>query len=572
LCFIEEVTLWRTACERSNLRTLVGPVEGTAVLPGSISLVRVALPKTTLTKAAMSQHHTAVFDAWQTACAYADVAATSHATAPTWQEHQTVRLEALLHDAAQHSRFYGQRLKAAGQGQTAHETLQRIRPVHKRELMQHFADWVADPALTLPALRAFARERSNRGEAFLGRYLVWESSGSSGEPALFVQDQHALAVADALEAARGPISLAASNAWSEWWMGSGAGVERIALVAATDGHFASVVTFERARALNPWLGATSHSFSFLQPMAHLVEQLNAFAPTVLASYPSMAWVLSEEQRAGRLKIAPHAVWTGGETLTPATRRTLGERFHAPVRDSYGASECFLIANECRCGQLHLNADWVILEPVDSRGHAVEPGEFGATTLLTNLSNHVQPIIRYDLGDRVRFVRREDEGPHTRRVAAGPPRGARNLGSGPSFSCECGSTLPVIEVQGRADDVLTLADASGHAVHLAPLALTTVLEDEAGVFDFQLAQRGPRSLRLDVHGGGSSKGAAEALRKFLHEQGLGATRLQCHGDSGSTERGRSGKQRRVVGEHATAVNGAAHPRARGAAARAKHATA
>ena len=123
-----------------------------------------------------------------------------------------------------------------------------------------------------------------------------------------MQDERALAVADALEAARGPISLAAprSNAWSDWWLGSGAGAQRIALVAATDGHFASVVAFERARALNPWLGATSHSFSFLQPMAHLVEQLNAFAPTVLASYPSMAWVLSEEQRAGRLKIAPHA--------------------------------------------------------------------------------------------------------------------------------------------------------------------------------------------------------------------------------------------------------------------------
>jgi phenylacetate-CoA ligase len=518
------------------------------------------------------QHHSAVFDAWQTACAYADVAATSHATVPTWQEHQTLRLEELLHDAALRSPFYRQRLKAAGLDQTAQETLHRIRPVHKRELMQHFADWVTDPALTLSALRAFVRERSNRGEAFLGRYLVWESSGSSGEPALFVQDERALAVADALEAARGPISLATSNAWSDWWLGSGAGGERIALVAATEGHFASVVTFERARSLNPWLGATSHSFSFLQPMAHLVEQLNAFAPTALASYPSMAWVLSEEQRAGRLKIAPHAVWTGGETLTPAMRRTLSERFHAPVRDSYGASECFLIANECRCGHLHLNADWVILEPVDSRGHAVEPGEFGATTLLTNLSNHVQPIIRYDLGDRVRFVPREDEGPHTCRVAAGPPRGARNLGSGPSSSCECGSTLPVIEVQGRADDVLTLADAHGHAVHLAPLALTTVLEDEGGVFDFQLRQHGPQALQLDVYGGSPHAGAAAALRKFLREQGLSTTRLQCHSDSHEAERGRSGKQHRVVCEHAAAVNPAPASRAKGAAARVRHATA
>jgi phenylacetate-CoA ligase len=469
---------------------------------------------------------TAVFDAWQTACAYADVVATSRAAASTWQAHQALRLAELLRGAALNSPLFRQRLAEVGPGANAFDTLQRLRPVRKRELMQRFADWVTDPALTLPALRAFVRQRANRGEAFLGRYLVWESSGSSGEPALFVQDERALAVADALEAARGPISLAGSGGWADLWMAGGS-AERIALVAATEGHFASVVAFERARTLNPWLGATSHSFSFLQPLAQLVEQLNAFAPTVLASYPSMAWVLSEEQRRGRLKIAPHALWTGGETLTPATRRTLGERFHAPVRDSYGASECFLIANECRCGHLHLNADWVVLEPVDEHGNAVAPGEFGATTLLTNLANHVQPIIRYDLGDRVRFV---------------------------PGACGCGSSLPVIDVQGRADDVLTLEDSQGHAVHLAPLALTTVLEDEAGVFDFQLAQRGPHSLRLDVYGGGPHAGAAAALRKFLREQGLGTTRVQSHSDAHEAERGRSGKQRRVVCEHAAAADG------------------
>lgn len=503
-------------------------------------------------------HHTAVFDAWHTACAYSDVVATSHASASAWQEHQALRLEELLHDAALGSRLYRERLNEAGPGANAHETLQRLRPVHKRELMQRFADWVTDPALELSALRAFLRERANRGQAFLGRYLVWESSGSSGEPALFVQDERALAVADALEAARGPISLAAASSWGGWpdlWPRA----ERIALVAATEGHFASVVAFERARELNPWLGATSRSFSFLQPMAQLVEQLNAFQPTVLASYPSMAWVLAEEQRAGRLKIAPRALWTGGETLTPATRRTLGERFHVPVRDSYGASECFLIANECRCGHLHLNADWVILEPVDERGRPVPAGEYGATTLLTNLSNRVQPIIRYDLGDRVRWM---------------------------PTACGCGSALPMIEVQGRADDVLTLEDAGGHAVHLAPLALTTVLEDEAGVFDFQLQQRGPRALQLAVYGGCShngamrqpaqaAQGAARALRAFLRDQGLGTTRVQCHSEAHGAERGCSGKQRRVVGAPTAAaepVRDGAGLRARRPAAHARLATA
>jgi phenylacetate-CoA ligase len=456
---------------------------------------------------------TAVYDAWHTAWACSDSLLVAHADATLWRRHRALRLAQLLQHSTQHSRFYRERLLRASCAGDAEATLQRLPPVRKHELMQRFDDWVTDPALSLPALRAFVHDRDRRGEAFAGRYLVWESSGSSGEPGLFVQDGRALAVADALEATRGPLSLAG--------VGGSVALPRIAFVGALEGHFAGVVAFERARALNPWLGAVSRAFSFLQPLAQLVAQLNDFAPTVLATYPSMAWVLAEEQHGARLRIEPQAVWTGGETLTAPLRRTLSERFHAPVRDSYGASECFLIANECRCGGLHLNADWVILEPLDDRGRPVPPGEPGATTLLTNLANHVQPIIRYELGDRVRFV---------------PAR------------CACGSSLPLIEVQGRADDVLTLRDRAGHGVPLTPLALTTVLEDEGGVFDFQLRQRGPHALALELYDGDAAShadGACRALRRFLRDQGLATTRLQCHCAAAPAARGRSGKQQRVV---------------------------
>jgi phenylacetate-CoA ligase len=152
------------------------------------------------------------------------------------------------------------------------------------------------------------------------------------------------------------------------------------------------------------------------------------------------------------------------------------------------------------------------------------------------------VIRYDLGDRVRFV-------------PGP--------------CACGSALPVIEVQSRADDVLTLEASDGPEVHLAPLALTTVLEDEAGIFNFQLCQRGPRSLRLDAYGSGPHAGAAAALRKFLRQQRLGTTRAQSHSDAHEAERGRSGKQRRVITEHAAAAEDEAASSGKRAASHACH---
>ncbi len=453
----------------------------------------------------------AVFDPLRTAWAWVDALAVARAPAGVWRQRQEARLAELLARAQRGSALYRERLAAAGCGATARDTLRRLAPVAKSELMARFGDWVTDPRLRLPELRAFVRDPRRRGQPYAGRWIVWESSGSSGTPGVFVQDARALAVADALEAVRGPAA--------PW---GGVGLERIAYVGALDGHFAGVVAFERARGLNPWLAGSARSFSFMQPLAALVDQLNDFAPTVLASYPSMAWVLSQAQLGGRLKLGLRSLWTGGETLTPATRRALAEAFHAPVRDSYGASECFLIASECSRGRLHLHADWTVLEPVDERARPVPEGQFGDSTLLTNLSNHVQPIIRYRLGDRVRFV----------------PGG-----------CDCGSALPVIEVQGRADDVLTLEDARGRAVHLAPLALTTALEDGAGVFDFQLRRRGPHGLQLDLFDGASgapdARRAREALRAFLRRHGLAGTRVRCRCTGCAAGRGRSGKQQRVV---------------------------
>jgi phenylacetate-coenzyme A ligase PaaK-like adenylate-forming protein len=376
---------------------------------------------------------------------------------------------------------------------------------------------VTDPAITLAGLRAFASDPERVGEPFLGRYTVWESSGSSGEPALFVQDAAALAVGDALEAARGPASLGGTASWA--W--GALGEQRLAYVAALDGHFAGIVSLVRARRLNPWVDAATRTFSFLQPMRTLVAELNEHRPTVLATYPSMAWVLSEEQAAGRLHIEPQVLWTGGETLTAPQRAALSQRFHAPVRNMYGASECLTLASDCRCGRLHLNADWAILEPVDAHGHAVPDGQTGATTLLTNLANHVQPILRYDLGDRVRFV---------------------------PGACPCGSPLPVIEVEGRSDDVLELVDRDGRAVYLSPLALTTVLEDHGGVFDFELRQDDVHTLHLTLHGRdagvAAQRRAATALRQWLRTQGVETVRLHTRSEAAPCGRGLTGKQRRI----------------------------
>lgn len=455
------------------------------------------------------------FDPWRSASVAADVLAVPHGPPDALEARQRRRLAELLQAAARGSPLY--RGWLAGRDPQRIQ-LQELPVARKSELMARFDEWVCDPSIRREALRGFVADPSRIAEPFLGRYVVWESSGSRGEPAVFVQDAAAMAVYDALEVLRQPLWRPAERLLDPWGL-----AERMVFVGATGGHFASTVSVERLRRLNPLLAQRLASVSFLQPTADLVAEVNALAPTVLASYPSAAVLLAEEQRAGRLHIAPREVWTGGETLTPAMARFIEDSFGCRVADSYGASEFLALAFACRHGRLHLNSDWAILEPVDAEGRPVPPGTTGASVLLTNLANHVQPLIRYDLGDR---------------VLVHPER------------CACGSVLPAIEVQGRCDDTLRLAGRAGHVATLLPLALATVLEDEAGLFDFQLVQQGPARLllRTPLHGAqasGALRRGRAALARFLARQGAQAVRIRCA--SGEAPRlGRSGKLQRVVG--------------------------
>lgn len=52
------------------------------------------------------------------------------------------------------------------------------------------------------------------------------------------------------------------------------------------------------------------------------------------------------------------------------------------------------------GRLRVNADWVILEPVDADHRPLPNSQVSHTTLLTNLANPAQPLIRFDIGDRI----------------------------------------------------------------------------------------------------------------------------------------------------------------------------
>jgi phenylacetate-coenzyme A ligase PaaK-like adenylate-forming protein len=427
------------------------------------------------------------------------------------------RLQALVRFARAHSPYFHRlyaHLPASG------VTLRDLPIVTKADLMANFDGWVTDPLVRLAELRRFLADRSRVGEAFQGRYRVWTSSGTTGTPGIFLQDSHALSVYEALVAAQfnadelvglGPARLAAGGG-------------RAALVSATGDHFASVTFWERRRRDYP--GIDSRSFSVLAPIKELVSQLNDYQPAYVASYPSVLALLAGERETGRLKISPAQLWSGGEFMADSTRDAIESAFECRVKNEYGSSECLSMAHACREGWMHVNSEWVILEGADKNGQPTEPGEVSHTVLVTNLANWLQPIIRYDLGDRVMAL--------------------------PS-ACACGNPRPAFHVEGRKDDLVALRTSRGRTVRLAPLALSTAVEDAAGPRRFQIAQTAPEQLlvRLEREGDDDDRQAAwrktsKALRAYLAKQSLPNVRLALDREPPRIDE-RSGKLRSVIVE-------------------------
>jgi phenylacetate-coenzyme A ligase PaaK-like adenylate-forming protein len=387
-------------------------------------------------------------------------------------------------------------------------------PLAKRELMADLGASLSDHRLTQSRIEAFIADPARVGELLDDRYAVWTSSGSTGQPATYLHDRDALAVYQALEMFRFR-GLASSAHLAARLMGG----ERCAMVAATGGHFAGIAAIEHLRRSFPWLSRSVRAFSLLQPLESLVAQLNAFQPTVLSSYPTAADVLSGEQEAGRLRLRLAELWTGGETLSESVRERVRRRFGCRVRNAYGSSEFLSIAWDCERGCLHVNADWVWLEAVDAQYRPVPPGSVSHTTLLTNLVNRVQPLLRYDIGDAITLL---------------------------AQPCPCGCALPAIRVEGRHDDILVFPARDRPPVQVLPLVLATVLEDHALVHDFQAVQVGPR--RLQIRLGGAERADAQRVRgelsEFLHA--LGADRVVIEVTDGAPlPCPRSGKLRRVL---------------------------
>jgi hypothetical protein len=118
-------------------------------------------------------------------------------------------------------------------------------------------------------------------------------------------------------------------------------------MGAQGGHFLSTTTFERRLRTAPIRRRIARFLSVLDPLPGLVDSSTRSSPAMLATYASAPVALTEEQEAGRLRICPLVISSGGELLTPAAQRRIEAAFGCLVTQSCAVSEAMPLALQCR---------------------------------------------------------------------------------------------------------------------------------------------------------------------------------------------------------------------------------
>ncbi len=93
-----------------------------------------------------------------------------------------------------------------------------------------------------------------------------------------------------------------------------------------------------------------------------------------------------------------------EAISDRFSQLVGNLPHCSHLDIYGSTETGIIAAKCPdCGNYHLAHRNVYLEILNERDTPAQESELGRV-VVTVISNPAMPLIRYDLGDMVRFTR------------------------------------------------------------------------------------------------------------------------------------------------------------------------
>jgi len=368
-----------------------------------------------------------------------------HASPERLRKDQEAKLRKLLNYAKGHSEFYKNRL--AGLEVRTLEDLKGLPVINKQIMMDHF-DELNTCGLKLAEVMREALEKERRKDYYgyyQGRYVIGLSSGTSGNKGIYVTPKALTQRLPAVFLARSGISLKHFP------------FRILILLRVFSQGFADIHSpLIRLKYL-----------STMEPVQRILQAINEARINILVAPPSLLRLLipCRDQIDAPLDL----IISCAEVLEEEEKARLKAVFGVPVVEIYQASEG-PIASPCRCGNLHINEDLVLVELLDQQGDPVEkPGQRAERMLVTNLVNTVQPLIRYEMNDLVEL--------------GGP--------------CPCGSAFRVIhKVFGRNDDVLFLKRNDQTLQHVFPdMMARWIITTSDNIREFKVIQRSSSSIEV-----------------------------------------------------------------------------
>ncbi len=341
---------------------------------------------------------------------------------------QLQRLRDLLHDVAINVPYYRELFQQLG-----------FDPVS----VQSTADLQRLPFLTKTLIQANTDALKHTHAQGLARF---NTGGSSGEPLIFY-----------IGTKRVSHDVAAKWRATRWW-GVDIGDPEIVV-------WGSPIELGKQDHIKAWrdkLLRTQLLPAFEMSEAKLddfIATIRSVRPKMLFGYPSaFTHIARHAQKRGfamndlGIKVA----FVTSERLYDDQRATISQVFGCPVANGYGGRDAGFIAHECPAGGMHITADDIVVEIINDTGQ-VQPAGVAGEIVVTHLSTHDFPFIRYRTGD---------------------------VGVLDDKLCSCGRGLPLLkEIQGRSTDFVVAAD--GTVMH--GLALVYILRDLPGMQSFKVVQ-------------------------------------------------------------------------------------
>lgn len=353
----------------------------------------------------------------------------------------------------------------------------------KKEIVEHYEEWVTDREVNLEDVRQYLDSEDRYERPYLNKYSALTTSGSSGNPFYMVRDSYHNTIHATLMSQR-------------LMRGYGGNVDlskdRAACLVYPNPHVSSYSSLLRMKRAQKEYADNAIAISPLLPKEEIIKQLNDFNPNVISCYPSVLCQIAHEQEAGNLKINLKGIFCSAELLTQEMYELLTNSFNCPVFNNYCSTEGGEIAMASGCPHLHINEDWVIIEPIDENGEVItSEDKWSSGVLVTDLSNYIQPIIRYRMEDSIRI--------HT--------------------NCACKNSLPYMDIRGREAGLIEFGGRSLRFINISFL-----LEDRLGTYAVQVIKKSDHLMELrsmiSVADGRDDylKKAMEIIKEHLDEEG------------------------------------------------------